>query len=121
MDKEQLALLRALRDNLGIVSDACSELKISVKVYHQYMIDSEEFREATHLLNDYVLDFGEKQLFDLMKNGNAPATMFFLKTKAKDRGYGEKSTDLQDIIAEQLSIQVADAKVQSDLGEFLND
>ena len=38
-----------------------------------------------------ALDFGETQLHAQIREGNTSATIFFLKTKGKRRGYIERS------------------------------
>ena len=41
-------------------------------------------------INEQQLDFAESTLFQQMKAGNTTATIFFLKTKGRKRGYVEK-------------------------------
>ena len=42
-------------------------------------------------MENITLDFAESQLHNQIKSGNTSATIFYLKTKGKKRGYVEKS------------------------------
>ena len=96
-------LIVALTKSLGIVSNACEIANISRTTYYKYYNSDEQFKEQVKSIGDEAIDFVESQLFELIKNGNVAATIFFLKTKGKKRGYSEK----QEFDAnEDLSIQV---------------
>ena len=41
-------------------------------------------------IGDIALDFAESKLYELIKEANVPATLFYLKTKGKNRGYIER-------------------------------
>jgi hypothetical protein len=41
-------------------------------------------------LSEVAIDFAESHLHKLIKDGNPAATIFFLKTKGKGRGYIER-------------------------------
>jgi hypothetical protein len=57
------------------------------------------------------LDFAEASLFKQIKEGNTPATVFFLKCKGKSRGYSDKSEIVHEVKDFNLS----------DLVKFKND
>lgn len=83
-------MLEALERTLGIVSTACKQVNISRRTHYKWMEDDEEYRAAVSTVNESVLDFAESHLYKLMKEGNPAATIFFLKTKGKARGYVER-------------------------------
>ena len=83
------SLLVALENHYGIVSHACQDVKISRTTYYNWYKNDKEFKESVDLLHNVVLDFAETALFELIKNGNVAATIFFLKTRGKSRGYSE--------------------------------
>ena len=83
-------LISALRSNLGIVSNACEALSISRTTYYKYYNEDSEFRSEVDNVSDSTLDFVESKLFDLIDNGNVAATIFYMKTKGKRRGYIER-------------------------------
>ena len=83
-------LVEALRKHLGIVSSACEALGISRTTYYKYYNEDEAFRSEADAIGDHTLDFVESKLFDLINNGNVAATIFYMKTKGKRRGYIER-------------------------------
>ena len=48
-----------------------------------------EFAEREEDIREGVIDMAECKLIELMKDGNIAATIFFLKTQGKSRGYIE--------------------------------
>ena len=83
-------LISALQTNLGVVSNACEALSISRTTYYKYYNEDSEFRSEVDNVSDSTLDFVESKLFDLIDNGNVAATIFYMKTKGKRRGYIER-------------------------------
>lgn len=83
-------MLEALERTLGIVSTACKQVNISRRTHYTWMEDDPEYKAAVSAVNESVLDFAESHLYKLMKEGNPAATIFFLKTKGKARGYVER-------------------------------
>ena len=88
LKKEQL--LEALVKSLGIVSTACLNVGMSRTTYYKYYNEDEQFKGQVNDISDIAIDFAESKLFDLIKEGNIAAVIFYLKTKGKKRGYIEK-------------------------------
>lgn len=82
-------LLEALHNSLGVVSAACKEVNISRDTHYRWLREDENYKDWVNLIPDVKLDFGENALLKQIQAGNTPATIFFLKTKGKSRGYGE--------------------------------
>ena len=55
-----------------------------------YVRDDPEFARITKELDEYTLDFVEQRLYGLIQTGDTAATIFFLKTRGKARGYVER-------------------------------
>ena len=84
------AMLEALERSLGIVTTACNSVGVGRTTHYQWMKDDPEYREAVKGIENRTLDFAESHLHKLIKEGNPAATIFFLKTKGKARGYVER-------------------------------
>jgi hypothetical protein len=83
-------LIVALRKHLGIISSACEVLGISRTTYYKYYNEDKAFKSEVDTIEADTLDFVESKLFDLIDNGNVAATIFYMKTKGKRRGYIER-------------------------------
>lgn len=85
------ALLEALEQSLGVVTEACNAVGIHRSMFYKYYNEDAAFKEAVDDLENVALDFAESQLHSQIRSGEVASTIFYLKTKGKSRGYIEKS------------------------------
>ncbi|QDP68036.1 MAG: hypothetical protein GOVbin3264_17 [Prokaryotic dsDNA virus sp.] len=85
------AMIQALENSLGIVTTACKKTDIPRSTFYKWLNEDEEFAKKVKDIDNIALDFAESQLHNQMNEGNTSATIFYLKTKGKKRGYIEKS------------------------------
>ena len=83
-------MLEALKKSLGIVTTACQNVGISRVTHYEWLNTDPEYKRQVEALDEVVLDFAESKLHQSINNGSDTATIFFLKTKGKKRGYIEK-------------------------------
>ena len=93
-DTKKEKLIEALGKSLGVVSTACKAVNISRDTHYRWIKEDPDYKGKVRELENIALDFAESHLHGLIKEGSAAATIFFLKTKGKRRGYIE-TTDLQ--------------------------
>lgn len=84
-------ILEALKLSLGVKTTACNKAGISRTQLYKWMQDDEEFSAKVNDLRETALDFVESALFGQIQNGSTAATIFYLKTQGKNRGYIERS------------------------------
>ena len=84
------ALLEALEKTLGGVTTACKKAGIGRTTFYEYYKSDSDFKQAVDELQDVALDFAESKLHEQIMEGNTSATIFYLKTKGKKRGYVER-------------------------------
>jgi len=84
------AILEALEKSLGVVTTACKIAGVGRTQFYQWLKDDSEFRKQVDDVANITLDFAESQLHKQIKDGSVPATIFYLKTKGKNRGYVER-------------------------------
>lgn len=85
------AMLNMLVRTLGVVTTACNAVGINRRSHYDWMEVDTEYRKAVEELNELVVDFAESHLHKRIKEGDTIATIFFLKTKGKKRGYVERT------------------------------
>ena len=94
-DKKE-KMLKSLEATIFNISESCKSAGISRTTYYNWLKDDPEFEEAVKYLEEGQKDFVESKLLDLIKEGNATAIIFYLKTRAKDRGYTERH-EIKDV------------------------
>lgn len=83
-------MLKALEQSLGIVTTACLAAGISRDTHYRWLNKDKKYAAAVKQVSEIVVDFAESHLFKQIRRGEVASTIFFLKTKARDRGYIEK-------------------------------
>ena len=76
--------------SLGVVTTACKKAKVSRTTFYEYYKTDKSFKKQIDDIESIALDFAESQLHSQIMNGNTAATIFYLKTKGKKRGYIER-------------------------------
>ena len=90
-EQHKKAIIEALEKSLGVVTTACKKVGIGRTQFYNWLKDDEEFAKEVDDIQNIALDFAESQLHKQIGDGSTSATIFFLKTKGKRRGYIEKS------------------------------
>jgi hypothetical protein len=84
------ALIEALKQTLGVVTSACKIVGVDRTTFYKYVNEDEVFAEQVKDIQDIAIDFAESKLYEQIKDNNTTATIFYLKTKGKSRGYVER-------------------------------
>jgi len=84
------AMIAALEKSLGIVTTACKKVGIVRTTFYDWLKEDKEFAKEVNQIQDIALDFAETQLHSQIGEGSTAATIFYLKTKGKKRGYVER-------------------------------
>tara|TARA_Y100000114_G_C11736912_1_gene316711 strand:+ start:111 stop:467 length:357 start_codon:yes stop_codon:yes gene_type:complete len=85
------AMIAALEQSLGVVTTACKKTGIGRTTYYDWYNSDPEFKRAVDDVQNVALDFAESQLHRQIAENNTSATIFYLKTKGKGRGYVERT------------------------------
>tara|TARA_S200002703_G_scaffold30768_1_gene26765 strand:- start:171 stop:536 length:366 start_codon:yes stop_codon:yes gene_type:complete len=89
-DTLKKAVLESLEKSLGVVTTAVKQVGIARSTFYDWMKNDQEFASQVDDINNIALDFAESQLHKQIRDGNTSATIFYLKTKGKRRGYVER-------------------------------
>ena len=83
------SFLDALKKSLGIVSIACEKTGLGRHNHYRWLRDDADYNAAYDEILESTIDFVETSLYKQIKNENTQATLFYLKTKGRKRGYNE--------------------------------
>ena len=92
-EKAMADFLEAYEKSLGVLKPACEATGMCRKTIWEWRKKYPEFDEACHECEETAIDFVESRMFktiDKGGEGSAILSIFYLKTKAKHRGYVEK-------------------------------
>ena len=84
------AFLAYMEATLGNITASCKEVGIDRSLYYKWLERDPKFKQAVDDLSEMSVDFAESHLKKQIKEGDTTATIFYLKTKGKHRGYSEK-------------------------------
>jgi hypothetical protein len=108
MDNIKKKILEELEKQKGIVSTACNNTQTPRSTFYNWLKTDEKFKEAVEEIQEVAIDYVESKLFEKIEGvfesketqqginvykvpPSDTAIIFYLKTKAKKRGYIEKS------------------------------
>ncbi len=89
-EQHKKAIIEALEKSLGVVTTACKKVGIGRTQFYHWLKEDKEFTKKVDDIQNVALDFAESQLHKQIGDGNTSATIFYLKTKGKKRGYIER-------------------------------
>ena len=94
-NKDRDKFLELLTSNAGNVAGACRAMNINRRTYYNWIDKHDNFRITAEEITEGLIDDAESELQKLIKSGNVAAVIFYLKTRAKSRGYVERQeTDI---------------------------
>jgi len=104
-ERNKKAMLEALERTLGVVTSAAKSIGVGRTQFYTWIKEDEEFEKEVRDIENIALDFAESQLHKQIKDGGTAATIFYLKTKGKKRGYVERT---ETIVAAKVNLDNAD-------------
>ena len=120
--KKKKVFLDKMKATLCNITASCEAADIARKTYYEWMKKDEKFRQAVDDLQERDIDFVESQLKKQIKEGDTTATIFYLKTKGKNRGYSERmeftgtvTTRIEDLTDEQIKAELEQIKAARDV------
>lgn len=82
----------ALRLHGGNVSDAANYLGTTALLVRRKIAESQSLQDLCQEITEQISDFAENVVVQQVLSGNVNVSMWWLKTKGKERGYTEKGT-----------------------------
>lgn len=100
LDNEKMRFLEVLSRNMGMVYQSCKMAGIPYHIHKKWLETDPVYARNIESIENMAIDFAEATLLNLIKDKNAQATMFYLKTKGAKRGYVDKDDQLKQIADE---------------------
>lgn len=104
--KQKAQFLEALRAKFGNATEAAKAVGISKQSAYNWRRDDPVFAAEWDEVNESLKDFAESKLLLNISRGKEASIFFFLKCKAKDRGYIDRvdinhsgRLSLEDVLA----------------------
>lgn len=111
-EQRKKAMIEALEKSLGVVTTACKSVGIGRTTHYDWLEQDPEYKKQVESIDDIAVDFAESQLHKQIKDGSTTATIFYLKTKGKDRGYVERNEvhnsgrlEVKNVVLDQSDIE----------------
>lgn len=90
LEKEHERYLNILQECKGIITMATTKAGIVRQTHYRWLDEIEGFAQRVEEVNEAAIDHVENKLYNLIDSNDTTATIFYLKTKAKKRGYVER-------------------------------
>ena len=88
---KQKAFLAEYASNGFNISEACKEVDIVRANHYHWLEKNIQYCTKFKEIEESITDRYEKMLLQQCEEGNVQATIFYLKTKGRKRGYTEKT------------------------------
>jgi len=111
-ERRKLNVIDALVESHGIVTPALKATNTPRSTFYDWKAADPVFKQLVDDTHEIAIDTVESAFFDNIKSGNVAAQIFYLKTRAKNRGYVERF--------ELVSQDKIDALSDAQLDEFLS-
>lgn len=96
-DERKEKFLEALTQSGGIIATACLNSGVPRRTYYQWRDDDPVFSARVQDVIETQIDYVESKLMSRIESGDTTATIFYLKTRGKNRGWTEKQAPVVEI------------------------
>ena len=86
-------------------AEACRATHVNRSTVWRWMKEDKTFSEAIWEIEESVLDVAESKLVELVQAGNLQAIKFLLRSKARERGYGDRLEISQTVKRETIDVK----------------
>lgn len=88
-DTNKKAMIKAMQLTLGNIKEACAKVNISRQTHYRWYRIDEEYKATIDDITEGIKDWVESKIRQHIENDNPTVTIFYAKTKMRDRGYIE--------------------------------
>ncbi len=88
------AIVEALKKSNGLITIAAKLLKVNYRTLIKYIHKNKKLQEHLYEIEEGIKDIVQSKLYRKIDKGDTGAMYFYLKCKAKDRGFIESASHL---------------------------
>ena len=88
---KKATFLKCLHNNHGHISNACDSANIPRRTYYNLIEKDPKFKDQVDDTAEALVDHVESKLLQKINDLDTTSIIFFLKCKAKSRGYTERT------------------------------
>lgn len=97
INEQKERFLAALEQTGGIIAPACQNAGIARSTYYLWRDTDPIFADRVKDIIEAQIDYVESKLLSRINAGDTTATIFYLKTRGKNRGWTEKQAPVVEI------------------------
>lgn len=98
METKKRKFLKEFKRHQGEWKSSADATGVSVATIKHWLRMDEDFKDRLFDIDQSFVDEVEQTLFKQIRKGNINAIIFYMRCKAKDRGYVEKLGDMKNVI-----------------------
>lgn len=87
LNTKQKLFIELFEKNGTNISQTAKKVGIARETYHRWYNECNTFKKEIDAIKEGMIDFAESMLYKNIKNGKETSLIFYLKNKAKHRGY----------------------------------
>lgn len=114
-EERRKAFLEVFEKSLCNMTAATKKMGIDRSTVYRWRQEFPEFEQQLKDIQETQIDFVESKLMSLINNGDVASTIYYLKTKGKERGWSERyevtGKEGKDLTP-QINIQIIDSRTQ---------
>jgi len=101
------AVIAALEKSMGVMTTASTMSGVNRQLIYKWIREDPEFALRVEDVQNVAIDYAESKLFKLIEAENPTAIIFYLKCRAKDRGYVDRAElDVRGQIDQKIEIEI---------------
>lgn len=102
----------------GNITATCSAANIGRKTFYRYLENDAKFKEMIEDVNESLVDLAETKLLTLINEGDRESILFMLRTKGKDRGYGNITQNVK--LSGDVKVENENSSVKKMVTEYID-
>lgn len=102
----------------GNITETCIAANIGRRTFYRYLDNDAKFKEMIEDVNESLVDLAETKLLTLINEGDRESILFMLRTKGKDRGYGNITQNVK--LSGDVKVENENSSIKKMVTEYID-